>query len=219
MIRKILLLLFTIGIIAGTVSAVPTTGAVTGVSAGQATFHATGAGSVGWFQWGAINGGPNHWTTPNITPTAGVMTDFQYGPPMLSGTTYYVVACDNTGCGNQVSWTTPTIMPLNQSHYGDSLFNATRFGMNATSLVPAITRPYTGTMTTAVAWGLLFFFLFTGMWMKPKDIFLPCIMAIIAGGAIWMGNGALGVPPEWADIGQGLMYAAIAGIAFSWFTH
>ena len=147
------------------------------------------------------------------------MTDYQYGPPMLSGTQYYVVACDNTGCGNQVTWTTPVIQPLNQSHYGDSLFNSTRYGMNSTSLVPAITRPYTGTMTAPVAWGLLFFFLFTGMWMKTKDIFLPCMMAIVAGGAIWMGNGALGVPPEWADIGQGLMYAAIAGIAFSWFTH
>ena len=65
---------------------------------------------------------------------------------------------------------------------------------------------------------VLFFFIFAGYWLKPRDILIPCFLAMLSGGAIWLGSSSLGVPPEFTSIGQGLMYAAVAGIAVSWFT-
>lgn len=199
-------------------SALPTTNPVVVNSANQVTFSAAGAAGTGWFAWGGFPGGPYYWTTPNQT-VSGAFSDTQYGPPMLTGTTYYVVSCDSTGCGNEVSFFTMNATNSNQTHFGQDVITIQRTGMNVTATTGVLVKPYTQTMTAPIAWGLLFFFILTGMWLRPRDIFLPCIMAMIVGGVIWFGPTALGVPPEWSSLGQGLMYAAIAGIAFSWFTH
>jgi hypothetical protein len=138
---------------------------------------------------------------------------------MLTGTRYYVRACDSTGCGNEIAWYVPTATGVNQTNYGSRLIIIQRTGFNVTQSITVVVYPYTAVMTAPIAWGLLFFFIFTGMWLRPKDIFLPCMMAMICGGAIWFGPGAIGIPVEWASIGQGLLYASVAGLIFSWFTH
>lgn len=219
MMRRILTtILVMILALASCVSALPTTNAVVVNSADQVTFSADGGTGTGWFAWGGFTGGPYYWTTPNQS-VSGSFTDTQYGPPMLTGTTYYVVSCDTSGCGNEVSFTTLAATNSNQTHFGQDVITIQRTGMNVTATTGVLVKPYTQTMTAPIAWGLLFFFILTGMWMRPRDIFLPCIMAMVAGGVIWFGPTALGVPPEWSALGQGLMYAAVAGIAFSWFTH
>jgi hypothetical protein len=200
------------------VQGVPTTGAVTDITTNQVTFHATGSGNDGWFEWGGYTGG-YHWTTVNQT-YSGSFYEIQLGAPMLTGTRYYVRACDNTGCGSEVTWDVPESTLPNRTSYGAGLIQILRTGFNTSYLLPAMVAPYTETFPggAPATWGVLFFFIFAGYWLRPRDIFLPCILAMIAGGAIWLGNSALGVPPEFASIGQGLMYASIAGIAVSWFT-
>ena len=199
--------------------ALPTTNAVTGITSKEVTFNAAGGAGVGCFRWGQISGGPYYWSTPNQS-VSGVYTDYQFGPPMLTGKTYYVVACDSTGCGNEVSFNVPVATGINQTHFGTPIPIIMRSGFNITESVPYIVYPYTATMTAPIAWGMLFFFIFTGMWLRPKDIFLPCMLAIVIGGAmIFNGDYAMGIPMKWASIGQGLIYAAIAGLIFSWFTH
>jgi|WetSurMetagenome_2_1015567.scaffolds.fasta_scaffold10462_3 hypothetical protein len=200
------------------VQGAPTTQDVSGITVNQVTFHASGTGSDGWFEWGAYSGG-YHWTTLNQT-YSGSFEETQLGVPMLTSSTYYVRACDETGCGNEVEWTVPHSNLPNKTAYGAGFIQILRTGFNTSYLLPAMVSPYTETIPggAPVTWGLLFFFIFAGYWLRPRDIFIPCILAMIAGGSIWLGNSALGVPPEFASIGQGLMYAAIAGIAVSWFS-
>jgi hypothetical protein len=200
---------------------VPVTGAVTDITNSQVWFHATagGAGLNGWFAWGGFSGGPYYWSTPNQTiPGTGIFQDYQYGPPMLTCSTYYVVACDDTGCGNQVQWTTAAPRMLNITHYGAGVITIMRSGWNVTQTFEVIIQPYTNTITAPVTWFLLFFFIFVGLWLRQKDVLIPFVIALVAGGAIWTGGAIGSVPPIMMDIGQGLAYAALAGILFSWFT-
>jgi hypothetical protein len=200
------------------VQGAPTTEPVTDITTNSATFHASGYGYDGWFEWGAYSGG-YHWTTINQT-YRDTFYEIQLGTPMLTSSTYYVRACDETGCGEEVTWDVPTSTLPNKTSYGSGFIQILRTGFNTSYLLPAMVSPYTETVPggAPVTWGMLFFFVFAGYWLRPRDIFIPCMLAMIAGGAIWLGNSALGVPPEFAAIGQGLMYAAIAGIAVSWFS-
>ena len=215
--RRLVFALIAFCLIVGFVSAVPTTGAVTGLSNRQATFSATGGSGSGWFEWGIFSGGPYYWSTPNQT-VSGAFTDTQYGPPMMTSTTYYVRACDSTGCGGDVSFSVPSATMVNITSFGTGVITIWRSGFNVSQTLPVIIAPYQNTIGAPLTWGLLFFFIFAGLWLRPKDIFLPCVLAMVAGGAIWLGPNALGVPAEFADVGQGLMYAAVAGICVSWFT-
>lgn len=199
---------------------VPTTQPVTDITGSQVTFNgiADPAGTVGWFSWGGINGGPYYWTTPNKSVTGGAAyQDYQYGPPMLTCTTYYVVACDDTGCGNQVQWTTSAPRMVNMTSYGTGVMTIMRSGWNVTQTFEVILKPYHDSMSAPLTFTLLFLFIFVGYWLRQRDVFVPFVLALVAGGAIWA-TGGLGVLPMASDVGQGLIYAALAGIAFSWFT-
>ena len=200
------------------VQAQPVTLPVTNVSGDYAYFSATGSGSIGQIQWGVMNTGNNIWATPNQS-YSGSFNDFQYGPPMLTSTTYYVRACDDTGCGNYVSWTTPAAIPVNQTSYGAQLYGMLHKGMNPWVILSGIASPYTTAMPggAPIAWGVLFFFVLAGYWLKPKDILIPCLLTFMCGGALWM-SGGLGIDPMMMSLGQGLLYASLAGIVVSWFS-
>jgi hypothetical protein len=200
----------------GICGAVPTTDAASGVTTREATFNSHGGATMCWFTWGGSSTGNLIYSTPNDSSCSG--TYLQLGSPLLTSFTYYVKACDVTGCGNAISFTTPPATISNRTYYGDGVIAMARSGMNVTQIMSLILVPYTSTITAPITWGMLFLFIFLGLWIKPKDITIPLILAFIAGGAIWSGTSALGIPPEFVDIGQGLMYAAVAGLVFSWFT-
>lgn len=212
--RILLAALMLIGLIS-VCGAAPATGSVTGITASQVTFNSAGGASDCWFMWG---GGANNliYATTNDTSCSGTYT--QTGSPLLTSYNYYVKACDLTGCGVAVPFTTSAATVSNRTHYGDGLVTIFKSGFNVTQSLPIVVSPYTNTLTAPVTWGLLFFFIFVGLWIRPKDITIPMMLAFIAGGAIWSGTSALGIPPEFADLGVGLMYAALAGLLFSWFT-
>jgi hypothetical protein len=212
---------FAIGILVlvAVAAGAPTTLPVTNITNGQVTFNAAGSGTDGWFEWGQFDGNYYHWNTLNQT-YSGTFSDTQLGSPMLTNTVYYVRACDETGCGDAVGFYVPKSTLPNRTSYGTAMMQSIRSGFNMSYVIPAITAPYTDTMPggAPVVWGMLFFFVFAGYWLRPRDIFLPMLLAMVAGGAIWLGNSALGVPPEFAHIGQGLFIAAMAGAFVSWFS-
>lgn len=220
---KILLVLTAVVIfsvcVISVVDGAATTGSVTDNTSTQATFHGSGSGSDGWFEWGAYSGG-YHWITPNQT-YSGTFYEVQIGAPMLTGETYYVRACDETGCGAEVSWTTPEATLPNRTSYGAGFIQIARSGFNMSTILGAVVAPYTMTMPggAPAVWMVLFLFIFAGYWLRPRDIFIPCLLAMVFGGFIWIGGTtSLGVPPEVMPIGQGLFYAAITGIIVSWFS-
>jgi hypothetical protein len=209
-----LLMVMTVGF----VGALPTTGACTNVTNNGVTFTATSCSGSGWFKWGS-NSSSYKWSTPNQT-CSGAITDYWIGSPLLVNKTYFVAACDSTGCGSAVSFTTGAANVTNTTSYGTGFITLMRSGFNASTILSTLGRPYTTSVPggAPVTWGLLFFFIIAGFWLRHRDITLPCYLAMISGGAIWIGSSALGVPPEFAMVGQGLMYAAIAGMAVSWFS-
>ena len=211
--KKILFILMLVLCI-GICSAVPTTDAVTGVTTRSATLNAAGGVGTCWYTWGG-NSVSQIYKTTNSTCGSSYTIN---GAPLLTSSTYYVRNCDSTGCGNTVSFVTPAATISGLTYYGTGVVTMFESGMNVTQVMGIIITPYTNTMTAPVTWGMLFLFIFLGLWIKPKDITIPLILAFIAGGAIWSGTAALGIPPEFESIGQGLMYAALAGLVFSWFT-
>lgn len=199
---------------------------VINVSGDYAFFQATGStGTIGQFRWGSFQSGPYYWSTPNQTFNGGTFTDFQYGPPMMTNSTYWVVACDNVvGCSASVSFTTPAAVLPPQTAFGLPLLQLMHNGFDVGDLLNDIVAPYAQpifspsggvALSASMIWGSLFFFIFVGLWLKPKDILIPCILAFIAGGFIM--TSAYGVPVQFQQVGQGLMYASVAGIVLSWF--
>jgi hypothetical protein len=203
----------------GVVCAVPTTQPVTDIGAGKVTFNANGGSGEGWFKWGSASGYNYFWTTPNQS-VSGAFTDYQEGMPMISGKTYYVVACDSTGCGNQVSFVVPDATPLNQTKYGSGATTIMRSGLNLTKSLPLMVVPYTSQLGFWT-YALLFFFIFSGWWMRQGDITIPMIAALVFGFTIWgagaVGSG-MGIPPEVMNIGIGMIIASVAGLFFSLFS-
>ena len=198
----------------------PRTLSVTGITSNQATFSATGSGNEGYFEWGSYQLHYYHWKTLN-TSYSGSFSDTQYGAPMLTGQRYYVRACDNTGCGDPVSWVVPPATLPNRTSYGTGFLSVMRSGFNISVVIPAIISPYTDTTPggAPVVWGLLFFFVFAGYWLKSREIFIPMVLAMAVGGAFWLGTSSMvGVPPEFAHVGQGLFIAGMAGAFVSWFS-
>ena len=210
--------------LASIASAVPTTLAVTGISAEQVTFSATGGNTVGWFVWGYGNN--YYWTTMNQT-VSGAFSDIQVGAPMLTGTTYNVKACDVTGCGDAVPFIVPNATMLPITNYGLYAKTIWKSGMNITQVANIILTPYAqimsdplGTVADAnsIIWGIFFFVIFVGYWLRGNGIMLPSIMAIVSGGALFSGTLALGISPAFMNIGFPLLIVGLAGVFFSWFS-
>lgn len=215
--KRFLVLLVCLCLLAiGPVAAVPTTDAATSVTNNKVTLNMHGTPLDCWFKWGMASDNLIYFTPNETSCISGTFTVI--GSPLLTGTTYYAKACDQTGCGAAVSFTTLAATPTNRTYYSEGLNTIMQSGFNMTQAVPIIWSPYSSVMTAPVMWGLLFMFIFAAMWLRQRDIVVPMTIAMIAGALIWSGTSALGVPPEWADLGMGLMYAGFAGVVFSWFT-
>lgn len=229
MIKKLLLVIITLIFITASVSGTPAMVSVAPLTNGQATFNANGGvPGLAWFEWGQKSGGPYIWTTPNQTIAGGAFSDYQYGPPMLTGTKYYVRACDESilplaPCSAELAFTVPVTTPINQTHFGEDAVQIMRSGLNVTKtagyLVKPFGAPFPSAIAPAVSYGLIFFFIFSGMWLRGRDMLIPMMLVMVSGfGLIWGGTG-LGIPPDFITyVGQPLLYLGIAGVIFSWFT-
>lgn len=224
MIKQVLTILLSIIILAGAVSAAPAMVSVAPVTCTTATFNANGGvAGLAWFEWGQFTTGPYYWTTPNQTIGGGAFSDYQFGPPMLTGRTYYVRPCDETGCGAEMSFIVPGPTKINQTHFGTDTVQIMRGGFNITATAQYIVKPFAAPFPTAtenaIPYGLVFFFIFAGIWMRGKDMLIPMMLVMVSGmGLIWGGTG-LGIPPDFITmVGQPLLIIGMAGTAVSWVT-
>lgn len=218
--------LFLIGLIllVSVASALPTTLAVTNITAGSATFSGTGGVAPCWFSFGY--GTNMYWTTPNQS-VSGAFSDIQTGSPMLAGTSYNVRACDSTGCGNIVSFSVPKATMINATHYGTAAFKIMRSGFNLYTASQLVITPYaeglsgsSSVFTTGAAsyvWGIFFTFIFIGYWLRGKGIMMPAILAIMAGTVIVASP--IQVDPMFISMGFPLLAIGLAGVFVSWISN
>lgn len=202
--------------------ALPTTQAPTDVGCRTVTFHGTSAGGgIGWFNYGIYTGGPYQWKTVNFTIPIGAYAYTQPGVPLVSDTTFYYVACDTSGCtlpAGQQTFTTAPITLMVQSTYGVPFQNISESNFNISVIAGESVKPFTWVFPPAVFYGTFLFFVFTGMWLRNRDMTIPTIVGFLASGVILYGSAlAPGIPPEMSNVATGIAYASLAGIFFSIF--
>lgn len=215
---KHIILLLIVALFVVPAYAAPTTGAATLVGSNNATVAMTGASTTCWFEWGTISGSLV-WDTINQTPSGGACSYRIHGSPLLGSTVFYYRACDVTGCGAEGSFTTAAVTPLPTTTYGATFDNITESGFDVTYIGSSVMAPYLWLVPgfEAFVFGLIFASIYLGIWIRSRDVTIPAIAGILCGGFIFFADRGLmlGIPGEFASIGQGLLYAALAGLALA----
>jgi hypothetical protein len=197
--------------------ALPTTGAATMIGSNNVTIPVTViTGSLVWVNWGQNPGG-ECWNTPNQTVSGASASVTISGSPLLGFTKYYAVACDSTGCGNEISFTTLPITPIPVTNYAAGYRNLTESRFNLVMIGGTLFRAYTTLMPASVVFGLLFGGITIGMWQRTRSVRLISILMMIASPFIVLSGAGLmlGVPLAEQSLGQVLLAAGLAGVFLS----
>jgi hypothetical protein len=211
MVNKYLLFIILLVCLISPSLAVPTTQAATLIGYNNATLNMAGGVAPMWYQYGQLSGSYS-WRTENSSTASSLL----YGSPLLGNTKFYYRACDGTGCGGELFFTTLQITPQVQTTYGASLRNITNGQFSVEVVQSNILAAYFWLVPTfpAIIWGLLFFAIYIGLWIRERDLVVPVILGLIAGSFVMYADTglSLGIPVEFQSIAQGLTYAALAGI-------
>ena len=208
------------------VLAVPTTGAVDAIGDNNATFHATGASGNTWFMWGMYSE-KLYLKTTNTTPVAGVVATRVWDFPIFSNTQYFVKACDSSGCGSEVSFTSLTVTPFPTMTLGYPLQNMTEnhfdFAFMPRNLIYPATAPFQPDeeqFGISIITSLFLMSLIFGQWFRGRNTVIPAMTFMILG-FLFLGGDLYAIGPgvlsDWAAIGTGMLAAALAGIIMSLF--
>jgi hypothetical protein len=215
MVNKYFMLLIIMLCLTTSACAVPTTEAASAIGNNNVTLHMSGGAAPMWFMWGQTSGSLS-WITPNATTDSA----FIYGSPLLGHTLFYFKACDTTGCGNELSFTTLALTPQPQTTFGAGVDNITRSQFDIEVIARESIQGYFWAVPTfpVIVWGLLFFGIFLGLWIRERDLVVPVIIGLITGSFIMFGSTGLqlGIPAEFSQMAQGLTYAALAGVLLTW---
>ncbi len=216
-IKKILIITLLIAaILVPCVYALPTTGAATAVGNKNVTFTATGVTSYAYWKYGYVTG-VYAYKTVNVSGT-GAVSYTERGVPLMAGWKIYFEVCDSTGCGAELSTTLLNATPLTQTTFGIVEQNIANADWNASAVGSSIIQPYLWVSPISVFWFMVFFFIYTGMWLRQRELIIPAFLGLIASGFIMVGGtNAIGLPPEVITISQSLFYASIAGVIFGLF--
>jgi hypothetical protein len=211
----VLLILLWIGV----ASAVPAGTAVSAIGNNNATFTANSALAHAWFEYGMTPTTLVVWTR-NVT-AGGVYTWTERGSPLASGEKYYVAGCDDSGCGNPVSFTLLDATPLPTTTYGILYTNATESRFDIVSMIIHIPAAYAwlfpatnSALAISIISGIVFFAIFFGLAFRTRYAAVPVLVGLISAPYLLYQNQGLGlgIPIEFQAIAQGLTYAAVAGI-------
>lgn len=200
------------------VTAIPSGTSVSLIGNNNATFSASGFTGDGWYEYGLSPSTLVVWTN-NLT--LGTSTWTETGSPLTTSTTYYVAACDSTGCDTPVSFTTGAAKPLPTTTFGLMITNATANRFNLLMLASNILLPYVWlfpssayTLAISIMAALVFFALYYALAVRTRGVAIPIIMGVIAAPYLLYTNQGLnmGIPVEFLAIAQGIFYASLAGI-------
>lgn len=201
----------------GHVYAIPTTQAATLIGNNNVTLNSIGSVGDMWFQYGTDPTILNYWSDTRSTPGAVTVI----GGPIYPSTTYYFQACDSSGCGSVLSFTTTAITPLSIDPMGTAVTNMTKSNFNMLNMPQNLVVPYswlfptdTAAMSLTIVFGMLMMFIYIGMWLRTRSVATGVIMGILTSSFILFTNQGLnlGIPVEFANIAQGILYASLAAI-------
>lgn len=199
--------------------AVPTTQAAFNVNSINVTFNATGASGNTWWEYGTRSGELS-WKTENTSAVGGYANITESGVPLMAGLKFYFRACDSTGCGSELDVTLTAVTPAPTTTFGSTARNISRSHFDLAQIGTSILEPYVWVTGNAqILMGVLLFFVFTGLWLRQREVILPIILGMIlsglliyngaSGGAV---SGSIGIPPEMLMIVIGLVAAGLTGV-------
>ena len=213
---KLLFICLIAALLIGSVTAAPVTGAAAGVTSNAATLSmAAPIVDPCWFEWGQLSGSLS-WKTPNRTATTSFTIK---GSPLNGNTKFYYRACDSTGCGLESSFTTLSVTPMPTTTYSYIFDNLTESGFDVQYLAQNSIEPYMWPFDNAtlrlVVFGLLYFAIFTGLWLTGRGMGVPVLVGFITASFILVTGAGLymGIPAEWQSVSMGIAYAGLAGLA------
>ena len=218
--KRLLLVLAVLIMCSSVVSAIPTTQAATMIGNNNASLQATGASSPAWFMWGMYSG-KLYLKTPNDTTSGGLLNHTLAHSPLTGSTLYYYKACDQTGCGNELSFTTLVVTPVPTTTIGLRLQTFMESENFDITKIPEVGfKPYSWMMPTdppgfalALITLLMMFTIFYGMFVRGRGI----AVAMLVGGAIlpFLFTGQmLGIPPDMFLVAQGVWYISLTAVVY-----
>ena len=195
-------------------SAIVTTGGASGTTGNSTILHGTGcSGSVCWFEYGLSSGTYYPWRSYNATAVGGVFSMEIAGLPLIGGQTVYYAAVDANG--DRGAEATVAILPVTQwvePTYGQHLANITRYRYGIPIISQELGGPYFDVTPIMVFSGLMFFFVFAGIWISGRSTLYPSV--IFGATSFLIFTVTPGIAPEIVQIAQGIFIASIAGIVF-----
>jgi hypothetical protein len=198
-----------------TFSSIGTCTNATNITSNSATLCSIGGTAPKWFKYGQLSGHLS-WETPNFTGNSYNV----HGSPLLGNTVFYYSACDESGCGSEQVFKTLSITPQAQTTFSHSLQNITDDPSNIAGIASESVSGYFWLLNPAVptsysiVWGLVFFAIFLGLWIRERDLTVPVILGLITGTFIMYSNAGLnlGIPVYFQSMAQGIAYASLAGV-------
>jgi hypothetical protein len=214
--KYIIIILILIISLVSSVFALPTTQAATLIGYNNVTVDMTGGTLPMYYKWGQVSGSYS-WQSENLSTSTYIIS----GSPLLGNTQFYYKACDSTGCGGELSFTTLPITPQVQTTFGISIDNITTSHFKIPVISDNVLKAYFWLIPSfpSIVWGLLFMGIFFGLWIRGRDLTVPVILGLIIGTFVMFGDTGLklGIPVEFQMMAQGLTYAALAGIVLAFF--
>jgi hypothetical protein len=200
-------------------SAVPTISSPSSITSSNVTFAIAGASGETYVGYGEYPNGET-WKSENFTSPTSITA---WGSPILGGTKYYAKACDQTGCGNEVSYTMAAITPLPTYHFDagmnsiiSSHFNLAYMGGYVVAAY-VNSNPALGGFPPSVFVGFIMGCIIVGFWRKTKSTRLISILLMILGPLIMYPNVGLylGMPAVMQSLGAILFALGFAGVMLS----
>ena len=204
-------------LLVGAASAVPTTGAATGITSNGFNTTVTGiTGTEVWVEWGDYSGYEN-WKSAVTYTTNASETIQVIGAPIYGGETIYFQACDSSGCGNEETVTISTVTIMPTMTLSKMVKNITQSRWDPTVIGASMLQGYTTVTSATVLFGLAFMFLMIGVWMRTRSVRLIAVLGVIISPFIMYGSQGLylGMPLIGQGIAQGLLAAGLAGVLLS----
>ncbi len=196
-------------------TALPITSDVYDVGNNNATIIVLHSWGDTWITWGRL---PGHemWITPNET-AYGAINITVWGAPLMGNTNYFCKACNQSGCGEEINFTTQDVSRVTDMNFRRGFVNMTSSHFNPVMGAGTILLAYTRIMPATVVFGIFFGMLVIGMWLRTKSVRLVSVTMLIASPFIMSSKAGLmlGIPLAEQALGQALLAAAIAGILLS----
>jgi hypothetical protein len=190
------------------------TGGASGTTGNSTVLSGTGCSSaVCWFEYGGSSETYYPWRSYNATASGGAFSMEIAGVPLYGGMTVYYRAVDPNGDrGAEQTVSLLAVTPNTEPTFGQHLRNVTRYRYAPRVFAAEIGGPFADVTPITIFSGLMFFFLYSGIWISGRSTFYPTLLFGLSSFLIWVISP--GLPAEFTDIATGILIASIAGVIF-----